>query len=110
MNAFPNYCEFYQRPLVPIGKSDIVRIPENPFTTHWLIAMEGIEDKSGNKVEHWKVFVFLSDVDGTFEYTNPHFHSDPITSIHSAIEFAKEIESQCKCDQFAVLTPNENIG
>lgn len=110
MNAFPNYCEFYQRPLVPIGESDFIKIQENQLTTHWLIAIEGYETKCRSKVDHWKVFVFLSDVNGTFEYHKPLFNSAPLSSMHSAIAFAKEIEDKCKYDQFAIGTPNENIG
>lgn len=109
MNAFPNFSEFYQKPLIPISQKDLLSLTDYPFATHWLIAMEGFESPNGNTIDHWKVLVFPSNIDGYFDYCKPLFLSNPITSIHSAFEFAREIESKCKCDPFSLQTSIEEI-
>ncbi|MFT4412357.1 hypothetical protein ACLM5H_00720 [Fredinandcohnia humi] len=109
MNAFPNFSEFYQKPLIPIGQSDLLTLSDLPFATHWLIAMEGVESGQDNRIAHWKVLVFASNVEGFFDYQKPHYLSHPITSIHDALTFAKELEGKCMCDQFNLHTSSKEI-
>ena len=45
----PNYHDFYQKALIPIGLNDLMALNESESTysyspsTHWLIAVEGVQ-------------------------------------------------------------------
>lgn len=108
MVAFPNYNEFYQKPLVSIGRSDSSVLKEFPEATHWLIAMEGFEYEKGNKKYKWKVLVFPSDKNGSFDYERPHFISSELACIHEAFELVKEINTVCQNDQFSFHASTSN--
>ncbi|MCA1029427.1 hypothetical protein LCL95_00115 [Bacillus timonensis] len=109
MSTFPNYSEFYAKPLVPIGKKDSVTLTSDKSSSHWLIALEGFESSNRLEVCHWKILVFRTDRTGAFEYGVPHYVSCPIPCIHKAFDVAKEIENQCRLDQFSSVQHSSNI-
>ncbi|MDF0726283.1 hypothetical protein PY093_06085 [Cytobacillus sp. S13-E01] len=113
MNAFPNYREFYQKPLIPIGESDIQVFLDNDGSsssfTHWLIALEGSEIEKGKEKFHWKIIVFQTTSEGSFDYNSPHYVSLQIPCVHQAFEMAKEIESKCKSDCFTINLQHTQI-
>ncbi|WP_449539576.1 hypothetical protein [Ferdinandcohnia sp. Marseille-Q9671] len=104
MSALPNFSEFYQLPLVAIGPNDLYSLQGFPSATHWLIVLVGYESELGTNIENWRVFVFTACNDGSFDYDTPEYISNPFTTIHLAFEFARKIESYCKCDEFKLHT------
>jgi hypothetical protein len=103
MCALPNFSDFYQRPLIPIGEKDRLsflnkKLPNVTNDTHWLIALEGHEKMKGSEVFHWRVVIFPSNTDGTFDFESPFFASS-YYSFNEATEYARKIEKKAKDDQ-----------
>lgn len=100
----PNFGEFYQKALIPIGDVDKSilhhtlkgELEQFSFATHWLIALEGNPIKKGFDQYQWRVMVYPSNRDSVFQYKFPHFVSEYIMRMDEAISLARMLESQAK--------------
>ncbi|SFA77163.1 MULTISPECIES: hypothetical protein [unclassified Bacillus (in: firmicutes)] len=117
MNS-PNYRDFYQKPLIPIGANDqealTSELPaeENtPLTlTHWLIALEGEPSTQNEEFFHWRVSVYLCDFEGTFDWNYPFYSSELHDNFHKACDKARLLELQSHRDQLFSTTKLEKIS
>jgi hypothetical protein len=101
-----NYRDFYQKALLPIGLADRSGLANakfsnevQPFTTHWLIALEGELASNSKEFYHWKVNVYPSNSEGTFTWNKPFYSSSAMDSFDHAIELARTFETYSKNDQ-----------
>lgn len=112
MNGFPNFKEFYQKALIPVGEHDQQLLLQSrkeknesdTITTHWLIALEGDVIKKGSEMYHWKVVVYPSTLNGAITCKKPFFISPFFKTMYEAIDFSREIERQATAD---ILTTNQ---
>lgn len=101
MKALPNFKEFYQKGLVPIGAKDkdfLLSADNQTEATHWLIAVEGEQDDQLNEQYRWKVSMYLSDNFGSFISRQPYYSSTEIPSVHTAFDKAAELEFTSRND------------
>lgn len=108
MYGLPNFSDFYQKPLIPIGENDRLRMINDTGTedtielemnTHWLIALEGSEKEGYSPRFHWKVVMFPSNQNGSFNFTAPLYVS-PFFTFNEAVDYARQLENSAKEDQF----------
>lgn len=100
----PNFREFYQKALLPIGELDKQVFHHTfhgdheqlTFATHWLVALEGNPVQKNSEKYHWQVLVYPSNIDGVFHYKYPHFVSEYMNTMDHAIELARELENRAK--------------
>lgn len=90
----PNYHDFYQMALIPIGKRDKTALiesdaakPESPIT-HWLIAVEGVQLPQAKIYFHWKVTIYPATSDTDFNWQTPFYSSENMEEIDNAIVLA----------------------
>lgn len=107
-----NYREFYQKPPLLICDNDRVLIQkEAKFTdiindcTHWLIALEGTEEKLGNF--RWRVVIFPSSETGHFNCQLAFFKSPYLLTFHEACEHLQNIVEIAKKDQLFSIYENK---
>jgi hypothetical protein len=112
----PNYHDFYQKALVPIGFNDIRTLKEfetydndSPFT-HWLIAVEGEMLTQPNIYFLWKVSIYPSNSEGDFNWKKPFYCSPIMESMDSAHELACSMVTSSKLDQLSSLNLIEKIS
>ncbi|WP_078553588.1 hypothetical protein [Bacillus alkalicellulosilyticus] len=111
MRDVPNFGEFYQRELIPIGSKDQISVTEHSRAwstldnyTHWLMALEGNPVSPVSESYEWQVLVFPAEMCGTFSYSTPCFVSKRYTTFAEAIQLMKELEEKAKKDQFFTLS------
>ena len=110
----PNYHDFYQMALVPIGLNDLTSLKQsNAFsheavTTHWLIAVEGVQLPQPKIYFHWKVTVYPADCSGEFNWKKPFYSSVNMEWIDEAISLASSLVAFSKKDQLSTVSL-ENI-
>ncbi|MFD1736997.1 hypothetical protein ACFSCX_10525 [Bacillus salitolerans] len=99
-----HFGDFYQRPLIPIGEQDRVTVLKSgkEIHTHWLIAIEGSETNKNSASFHWKVVVFPSDCNGSFDFSVPLYVSS-FFPFNEAVAYAKQLEKMAKEDEFYKL-------
>jgi hypothetical protein len=112
----PNYHDFYQKALVPIGFNDIRTLKEfetydnaTPFT-HWLIAVEGEMLTQPNIYFLWKVSIYPANAEGDFNWKKPFYCSPIMESMDSAHELACSMVTSSKLDQLSSLNLIEKIS
>ncbi|MFE8703569.1 hypothetical protein ACFYKX_23675 [Cytobacillus sp. FJAT-54145] len=98
---YPNYTEFYQKALIPIGVNDHSSLlkwsNDDTEVSHWLIALEG-HPKDKSEYYTWKVIVFATDRNGNFRGRKPCYTSIMFECFHKAYDAVKEIETQGRSD------------
>src|SRR4051812_39328217 len=101
----PNYRDFYQKALIPIGLKDMIALKETGTdqietpTTHWLIGIQGELLLQPKEYYFWKVSIYPSNSEGTFIWNKPFFCSHLMESMDSAIELAKKFVIYSKKDE-----------
>lgn len=112
----PNYHDFYQKALIPIGLNDLMSlkdsdayIPGSP-STHWLIAVEGVQLPQPKIYYHWKVSIYPADSEGDFNWKQPYYCSANMESIDSAIKLASSFACSSQKDELSSTTPLEKIS
>ncbi len=66
----PNYHDFYQKALIPIGFNDRTELEKSDVAysyspaTHWLIAVEGEQLPQAKIYFHWKVSIYPANSEG----------------------------------------------
>ena len=112
----PNYHDFYEKALIPIGLNDQLSLKEseaiNPDSpsTHWLIAVEGVQITQPKIFYHWKVSVYPADGDGDFNWKKPYYCSTNMKLIDDAIALASSLAASSKKDELATVTLLEKIS
>jgi hypothetical protein len=111
---YPNYQDFYQKALIPIGSSDrasFSKLEPNPsFKTHWLIALQGELAPNSNEFYHWKVTIYPSNSEGSFKWNTTFYSSPLVNSFNKAIEWARTFETYSKNDQLLSTNLQEKIS
>lgn len=111
----PNLRDFYQKALIPIGLNDrnaLMETGNQKMTplTHWLIALEGEQLPQAKEYFHWKVSIYPSNTEGTFEWRKPFYSSSNLECFDSAIELARLFETYSKNDLLFASTLQEKIS
>lgn len=112
----PNYHDFYQKALIPIGFNDLLAIKEyesydiDSPSTHWLIAVEGVQLPQAKIYYHWKVSIYHSNYDGDFNWKRPFYCSPIMNSMDRAHELACSLAATSKLDQLSTLNLQEKIS
>jgi hypothetical protein len=115
MNS-PNYRDFYPKALLPIGSNDYILINTNdstqiePPSTHWLIALEGEKSPQEKEYYYWKVSIYPSNSEGTFDFRKPYFSSTLHDCIHKAFESARILEFHGQNDELCSPATLEKIS
>lgn len=112
----PNYHDFYQTAFLPIGANDLVSlkdtdayIPESN-STHWLIAVEGVQLPQPRIYYHWKVSIYPAANDGDFNWKKPYYCSENMEQMDHAITLASSLAASCKKDELASAALLEKIS
>jgi hypothetical protein len=112
----PNYHDFYQKALIPIGFNDLLALKEfesydlDSPSTHWLIAVEGEQLPQPKIYFNWKVSIYPSKEDGDFNWKKPFYCSPIMESMDSAHELACSLVTSSKLDQLSNLNLQEKIS
>lgn len=112
----PNYHDFYQKALIPIGSNDLLSLKEfdsyevDSPSTHWLIAVEGVQLPQSKIFFHWKVSIYPADCDADFNWKKPFYFSPIMESMDSAHELACSLVTSSKLDQLNTLSLHEKIS
>lgn len=112
MTTFPNFHDFYQRNLIPIGKKDLNFIQTNKHdknSSYWLIALEGQCAEQVSTPYHWNISIYLADTEGSFLFQQPYFRSSSYNCFHAAFDQAKEYESFGKNDLLTTTIHSNNM-
>ncbi|MBS4189008.1 hypothetical protein KHA94_02105 [Bacillus sp. FJAT-49705] len=93
----PNYKDFYQKALVPIGTNDFKCLNDLDEVdklkhSHWLIALEGEIRNLDKEYYTWKITIYPSDSNGNFSWNTLYYSSPIFDSFHLAYEHAKNLE------------------
>ncbi|WP_216828603.1 hypothetical protein [Alkalihalobacterium elongatum] len=110
MKFIPNFGEFYQKPLVPIGENDrILALEKSPNReifddcTHWLIALEGKEISENCNFYQWRVLVYPAKKCGRFDCQHPYFISAFFPTMDDALSLTNEIEKGANQDKITQI-------
>ncbi|CEG26614.1 hypothetical protein [Bacillus sp. B-jedd] len=111
---FPHYRDFYPKTMMPIGMKDSTLLQSSPFSetgaTHWLIALQGDHEGLPAGCCNWKVMIFTSDTEGSFDWKHPYYASPLLESIETAIELAQQCELSGKNDELCTLELDKKIS
>lgn len=112
----PNYRDFYQKALIPIGLNDMMALKESGIqqidspTTHWLVGIQGETIQQPKGYYHWKVSIYPSNYEGAFDWNHPFYCSDLMQSMDNAINLAKTFIDCCQNDKLSPSTIKEKIS
>lgn len=98
----PNYRDFYQTSLTPIGPQDLSHLENlcHVDSPHWLIALEGKNVGKEREFFTWNIVVYQADKHGCFYGKEPHYISPSFQSFDEAFSTAKEYKQICMDDCF----------
>lgn len=107
---FPNYRDFYQSKLIPIGPRDlsVLALPSEEDTPHWLIALEGRNTGKDREYFSWNIVIYKADENGYFNHKEPQFSSSNFHSFNDACKAVKQFTKVCMDD--CLLSPKEQIS
>jgi len=103
----PNYHDFYPQELIPIGFNDLMALKNSDAynssspSTHWLIAVEGIQLPHPKIYYHWKVSVYPADREGDFNWKKPYYCSANMKLIDDAIALASTLAASSNKDELS---------
>jgi hypothetical protein len=112
----PNYHDFYEKALIPIGVNDLISLKEstayypNSPQTHWLIAVEGVQLPQTKIYFHWKVSIYPADSEGDFNWKKPYYCSANMEIIDDANAFASSLVTASKQDKLSSAAILEKIS
>ncbi|MEH7414224.1 hypothetical protein V7266_02905 [Neobacillus drentensis] len=112
----PNYHDFYEKALIPIGINDLLSLqksdaycPDNSFT-HWLIAVEGVQLPQPKIYYHWKVSIYPATAEGDFNWKAPYYCSPNMKLIDYANELASSLVQSSIKDELSSAALLEKIS
>lgn len=112
----PNYHDFYQKALVPIGLNDLMAYQESELyypsspSSHWLIAVEGVQLPQPKIYYHWKVSIYPADCEGDFNWKKPFYCSPNMEQMDNAIALARNFITYSQNDELCSSTLLEKIS
>ncbi|MFJ7728847.1 hypothetical protein ACIQXV_22310 [Neobacillus sp. NPDC097160] len=112
----PNYHDFYQKALIPIGLNDRMSLQESESfysdspSTHWLIAVEGVQLPQPNIYYNWKVSIYPADGEGDFNWRKPYYCSATLRLMDDAIALATTLVALSKKDELSSAALLEKIS
>jgi hypothetical protein len=112
----PNYHDFYQKTLIPIGFNDLLVLNEfesydiDSPSTHWLIAVEGEQLSQPKIYYHWKVSIYPSNCEGDFNWKKPFYCTPNMVSMDNAHDIACSFVSLSQQDQLSTIKVQEKIS
>jgi hypothetical protein len=112
----PNYHDFYQVALLPIGFNDLIALKEteaydpNSSFTHWLIAVEGVQLPQKKIYFHWKVSIYPATSERDFNWKKPYYCSTHLELMDQAMALASSLVAASKKDQLSSATFLEKIS
>ncbi|MEW9050264.1 MAG: hypothetical protein AB2392_03855 [Neobacillus sp.] len=108
----PNYHDFYQKALIPIGLTDQLALEEmnDSNWTHWLIAVEGEQLAQPKIYYNWKVSIYPADGEGDFNWKKPYYCSPRMESMADANHLASSFVKTSKLDKLFSLNLQEKIS
>jgi len=112
----PNYHDFYQKALLPIGEKDLLALKESKIdntdspSTHWLIAVEGEQIDQPAIYFFWKVSIYPANSDGDFNWKKPYYCSTAYDSMDHAHELASTLVNRIKFDELSSIKLQEKIS
>lgn len=105
MSLFPNFREFYQKSLIPIGENDHKYLEEEGLCTNeafsctnWYFALEGTPQTPTSSYYQWKAIVYPSNTSSQINYEQPFYTSHIFQCIHEAYDYVKSLETKAKED------------
>jgi hypothetical protein len=75
--------------------------------THWLVSLEGYP-LADRDYYYWKVVIFPSDREGTFNWNAPLYRSPRYESFDEAYEAAVLLEKNCQNPEISMIDYLEN--
>ena len=110
----PNYRDFYQTALIPIGVTDqaaLIDLHSPPlFSSHWLIALVAVPSAHLKEYYHWKVLLYPSNSNSSFQWDQPYYASPEMHSVHKALELARRLKTCCMSDELHTANLQEQIS
>ncbi|WP_442599284.1 hypothetical protein [Neobacillus sp. D3-1R] len=100
----PDYRDFYPKSLIPIGVNDQAALELIPSytksfqATHWLVALQAKVKPESEETYHWQVYLFPTDLEGSYTWSNPLLISKFVNSIDEALEMSNELETYGRDD------------
>ncbi|MHC0038639.1 hypothetical protein [Pseudoneobacillus sp. C159] len=95
----PEYRDFYPKKLIQIGMNDRKALMSQPnysndtfLATHWLIALQGRVGNSIDENYQWQVYLFPTDMEGTYTWERPYYVSESLESLEKAMDLSCELE------------------
>lgn len=101
----PNYHDFYQRALIPMGINDLMTLEKseaynsNSPSTHWLIAVEGVQLQQPKIYFNWKVSIYPADCEGDYTWKKPFYCSPIMECMDDAISLANSFVGPSQSDE-----------
>lgn len=111
----PNFFEFYQCDIIPIGPKDRRVLLKHRFTvdadsSHWLIALDGRPSQLNPLFYNWTVVVYQASAEGFFLLKKgPYYVSECFENFEEACACADKIAQVCRMDRFAANTAEQQI-
>lgn len=112
----PNYHDFYQVALIPIGFNDFGALKDtdayeaNSAFTHWLIAVEGVQLSQKKTYFHWKVSIYPVNSEQDFNWKKPYYCSANMELMEQALTLASSLAAASKNDQLSAAALLEKIS
>ncbi len=112
----PNYHDFYQKALIPIGIKDLAALKKSSAfcpdsaAVYWLIAVEGVQLQQPKIYYHWKVSIYPADCEGDFNWKKPFYCSSNMELIDQANILASSLVSSGKNDKLSSSVLLEKIS
>lgn len=106
-----DYRDFYPKSLLPIGINDRKALmslqyfaDDNFQATHWLVALQGKVRYIQDEDYQWQVYLFPTDIEGSYTWEKPYYISKCVDSIEEAIDISAELETYGRDD--AIISSN----
>lgn len=107
----PNYLEFYQKALIPIGTYDLNALNiHSSNDSHWLIALDGQYHEKPRRYYTWKVLIFQTNSNGYIFLKEPFYISKSYESFHEAYDIAKQLEECGRKDMLSTVHLQDQIS
>ncbi|MED3623367.1 hypothetical protein [Neobacillus thermocopriae] len=112
----PNYHDFYQKALIPIGRNDLKILKDTYVSfsesshTHWLIAVEGVQLPQSKIYFHWKVSIYPANDEGDFNWKKPYYCSANMENMDQAIALASSLMKSSRKDELSSAVLLEKIS
>lgn len=90
-----NLQEFYPTAFIRIGENDQSMLKGSRFmsetSVHWLVALDGHPRNETGDFYIWNVLVYLADIHGNFELSQPHYCTESYSCFEQACNTAKDL-------------------